>query len=83
MNKIGAGQKCCDHHARLKILKNLLHILKHSVTWKRNMGFSLGEPERIYNMRLSYHAQLKNYVEFVTYPEALSNVETLHGLQPG
>ena len=62
----------------------LLHILKRSVTWKRYMDFSLGEPERIYTMRLYYHAQLKkNYVDFVTYPEALSNVETLHGFQPG
>ena len=41
------------------------------------MGFSLGEPERIYNMCLKYHARLKNYVDFVTYPEALRNVETL------
>ena len=47
------------------------------------MDFNLGEPERIYNMRLYYHAQLINYVDFVTYPEALSNVETLHGLHPG
>ena len=47
------------------------------------MGFSLGEPERIYNIRLLYHAQLKNYVDFVTYPEALSDVEALYGLQPG
>ena len=48
------------------------------------MDFSLGEPERIYNMHLSCHARLKNYFDSVTYPEALSKaVETLHGLQPG
>ena len=34
-------------------LSNSLHILKRSVTpWKRYMGFSLGEPERIYNMHV-------------------------------
>ena len=45
------------------------------------MDLNLGEPERIYNMRLSYHpALLKTYVDFVTYREALSNVEKLHGL---
>ena len=47
------------------------------------MDFSLGKPERIYTMRLYYHAQVKNYVDFVRYPEAHSNVETLHGFQPG
>ena len=47
------------------------------------MDFSPGELENIYNMRLSYHlAQLKTYVDFFTYREALSNVEKLHGLQP-
>ena len=64
----------------------LLHILKRSVTpWERYMGFSLGEPERIYNMCLAIMSRMaEKLCRFVTYPEALSNaVETLHGIQPG
>ena len=34
--------------------------------------------------RRDHHARVKKYVDFVTYPEALSNaVDALHGLQPG
>ena len=32
--------------------------------------------------RRDHHARLKKYIDFVSYPETLSNVKTLGGLQP-
>ena len=32
--------------------------------------------------RRDHHARLKKYIDFVSYPETLSNDRTLRGLQP-
>ena len=32
--------------------------------------------------RRDHHARLKKYIDFVSYPETLSNDKTLRGLQP-